>query len=216
MYAALQRGLTLLETCIGGGVLLLLASAGLWGLSHAREEARATICSTILARYGEAFAAYAADHSGVLPYESVDDEDSGRIAWYFALESYLGAPERMCPSVEKSEGNWEEGYRMNSKLCRKGTAPPAPYRVLASLYKPSATAVLFDGEYGGKKLSLKGQLKDADFRHNGAVNLLLADWHVERFKKKRLVEESGWLPPTVIWDPNPEMLTIPQATKKRP
>ena len=36
----------------------------------------------------------------------------------------------------------------------------------------------------------------------GSLNLLFADWHVERFTKERLTEASAWLPPKVIWNPD--------------
>ena len=61
--------------------------------------------------------------------------------------------------------------------------------------------IFFDAQYGGSKLSLKGGLKDRDARHRGAVNVLFADWHVERMEEQRLVEMSNWLPPKIIWDP---------------
>ena len=55
---------------------------------------------------------------------------------------------------------------------------------------------------GGSKLSLKGRLKDVDYRHNGSVNVLFADWHVERFGRDDFVKASNWLPPKIIWDPD--------------
>ena len=197
-----SRALTLVGTIIAiiaGGVIV---AVGLFGLAHAREEARAKQCLSILSRYGTAFAAYAADFGDVLPYENVGDEHLGRVVWSEALAAYMGEMDRLCPSVDRSVENHREGYRINSKLSRRSADPPKPYRLLSSLLRRPHTVVLFDAEYGGSKLSLKGRLKDVDYRHNGSVSILFADWHVERFGRDDFVKASNWLPPKIIWDPD--------------
>ncbi len=184
---------------IAGGVIVAVA---LSGLAHAREEARAKRCLTILSRYGSAFATYAEEFGNVLPYENVGDEQHGRVVWSEALADYIDEADRLCPSVDRSVENHREGYRINSKLSRRSADPPQPYRLLSSLLSRPRTVVLFDAEYGGSKLSLKGRLKDVDYRHNGSVNILFADWHVERFGRDDFVKASNWLPPKIIWDPD--------------
>lgn len=196
------RALSLVGTVIAiiaGGAIVAVA---LCGLAHAREEARAKQCLSILSRYGIAFAAYAEDYGNVLPYENVGDEHLGRVVWSEALTAYIDEADRLCPSVDRSVENHREGYRINSKLSRRSADPPQPYRLLSSLLSRPRTVVLFDAEYGGSKLSLKGRLKDVDYRHNGSVNILFADWHVERFGRDDFVEASNWLPPKIIWDPD--------------
>lgn len=180
----------------------LLTTLAVRSWASSREEARATVCMSILQRYGQAFSEYATDYGNVFPYENVGDEGLGHVVWYDALEVYMGPASRTCPSVDSKEDAYQEGYRINSQLGRLSTIPPQPYRGLHSLGSPERTVVLFDARYGGRKLSLKGQLKDADYRHNGSLNVLFADWHVERFSELGLVEASGWLPPKVIWDPD--------------
>ncbi len=197
-----SRALSLIATVIAiiaGGVIVAVA---LFGLAHARAEARARQCQSILNRYGTAFAAYAEDFGNVLPYENVGDEQHGRVVWSEALTAYVDEADRLCPSVDRSVENYREGYRMNSKLSRRSADPPQPYRLLSSLLSRPHTVVLFDAEYGGSKLSLKGRLKDVDYRHNGSVNILLADWHVERLGRDDFVKASNWLPPKIIWDPD--------------
>ena len=178
------------------------ATLGIWFWSRAREEARAKQCMVILQRYGEAFMQYTADHQGVLPYENAGDEPLGHIPWHDALEPYRGPGDWICPSVDRTVQNHLEGYRLNSKLARPGATPPQPYRSLASIDHREATVILFDAEYGGKTLSLKGKFKDADCRHNDTLNILFADWHVERLTKDQLTDAMNWLPPKIIWDPD--------------
>lgn len=217
--AGRQKAITRVETIVVAAIVVLAATVGGATLSYVREEARSEVCSSILARYGEALAAYAADHQGVLPYENVGDESVGHVVWYDALASHMGEAGRICPSVDRSADNYREGYRINSKLAKSSANPPMQYRKLHTLDQPGATVILFDAEYGGRKLSLKGKLNDVEFRHNSAANLLFADWRVERFGRDRLVQESGWLPPKVVWDPDlgRARVTEPlrQNTKKR-
>ncbi len=197
-----SRALSLVGTVIAiiaGGAILALA---LFGLAHAREGARAKRCLSILDRYGTAFAAYAEDFGNVLPYENVGDEQHGRVVWSDALAAYMDEMDRLCPSVDRSVENHREGYRMNSKLSRRNADPPQPYRLLSSLSSRPRTVLLFDAGYGGSKLSLKGRMNDVDYRHNGSVNILFADWHVERLGRDDFVKASNWLPPKVIWDPD--------------
>ena len=197
-FRALSPVATIIAVIAGGAIV----TVALFGLAHAREEARATRCLSILSRYGAAFAAYAEAYGNVLPYENVGDEQHGRVAWPEALATYTGEMDRLCPSVDRSMENHREGYRINSKLSRRNADPPQPYRLLSSLLSRPRTVVLFDAEYGGSKLSLKGRLKDVDYRHNGSVNILFADWHVERFDRDDFAEASNWLPPKIIWDPD--------------
>lgn len=197
-----SKALSLVGTVIAivaGGVIL---AGGLFGLAHAREEARAKQCLSILSRYGTAFAAYAEEYGHVLPYENVGAEQHGRIVWTEALAVYMDEADRLCPSVDRSMENHREGYRMNSKLSRRNADPPQPYRLLSSLSSRPRTVLLFDAGYGGSKLSLKGRMNDVDFRHNGSVNVLFADWHVARFGRDDFVKASNWLPPEIIWDPD--------------
>ncbi|MCH8967998.1 MAG: PQQ-binding-like beta-propeller repeat protein [Planctomycetes bacterium] len=145
------RALSLVGTVIAiiaGGAIVAVA---LLGLAHAREEARAKRCLSILSRYGTAFAAYAEDYGHVLPYENVGDEQHGRVVWSEALTAYMDEADRLCPSVDRSVENHREGYRINSKLSRRSADPPQPYRPLNSLLSRPRTVVLFDAEYGGRK-----------------------------------------------------------------
>ncbi len=199
--SARARALTKVETAVVVGVaLLLIAAAGsIWAGS--RERARAATCRAVLGRYANALAAYADDHGGVLPYENVGHRDQGHVVWREALEAYMGRVGRDCPSVDRGERNYSESYRINSRLGRRDEDGAAIYGRLDALSEPQATVVLFDAEYGGKKLSLKGKLSDVDYRHGRTANLLFADWHAEGLERERLEELSNWIPPKVIWDP---------------
>lgn len=193
--------MTRVETAaiVGVGLLLVAVTVSVWARS--RERARAAACRAVLGRYANALAAYADDHGGVFPYENVGDREQGHVVWRDALETYMGPGGRICPSVDRDERNYSESYRINSRLGRRDVDGAAIYRRIDSLSEPNATVVLFDAEYGGKKLSLKGKLKDVDYRHGRTANLLFADWHVEGLEQGRLEELSNWLPPKVIWDP---------------
>lgn len=193
----IRRAATIWAAVVVVGVIGVTATGSLWAWSRHREDLRAQVCGSILQRYGEAFLNYASDFGGMLPYENVGREQAGRRVWYDALENYMDAGERMCPTVDRSAENHKEGYRINSKLSNSRQ----PYRALDSLENPGQTVLLFDGEYGGVKFSLKGQLKDAQFRHNGSLNLLFVDGTVQSFTEAELTEATNWLPPKVIWDP---------------
>lgn len=209
------RAVTRVETMVIAAIVLLLVTVGAAVLSYVREEARSEACSSLLARYGEAFAAYVADHGNTLPYENVGDEALGRKVWYDVMSPYMVATQRVCPSVDRSHENYREGYRMNSKLAKSGGSPPMPYRKLDTLDRPDVTAILFDAQYGGPKLSLKGKLDDVAYRHNGSANVLFADWRVERFSRERLRQDSKWLPPKIVWDPDAGMPLMPESPEKK-
>lgn len=178
-----------------------------WG--GARDKARTHRCVSILQRYGQAFATYVADFQDLLPYENIGAEDRGHLAWYYALAPYMGPDDRHCPAVDQTQPNFQDGYRMNSKLGRPKAVPPRPYRKLNALPEPGKTVVLFDGFFGGKKLSFKGDLADVDYRHDGAVNILFADWSIRRLNEKEFRRQSEWLPPQLIW--NPDADTQPES-----
>jgi prepilin-type processing-associated H-X9-DG protein len=196
---------------IGVVVVVGLTWAGVRNWQRVREEARAAQCQTILQRYGQAFRAYAAEFDGLLPFEGVGLEQEGHMVWFDALGRYLSGGDAVCPSVDRTVSNYEEGYRINSQLSRSGGLPSEWYRRLDSLSQAEATVALFDAEYGGKKRSMKGNLKDVDYRHNGSANILFADWHVERLRPNELKEASNWLPPRVIWDPGDPSTGGPQS-----
>lgn len=188
---------------IAAVVGLVIAAVGFFWM-RSGERARAEMCGRILESYGKAFAAYAADYGEVLPYENVGAESQGHLVWREAVAPYMDADADadLCPSVDTDVPNYEEGYRMNSKLGRRRADPPQPYRRLSTLDQPDKTVLLFDSRYGGTKRSLKGRIDDVDYRHLGAANLLFADWHVASFEKAELEEASGWLPAKMIWDPD--------------
>ena len=195
------RAIALREALIALAVIAAIAVVGLGAGQRLRERARASACVSILERYGVAFAQYTEGNGGFLPYENVGREDWGYVAWFDALSDHFAGESRFCPSADSSSDQIRECYRMNSKLSRTSSVPPRPFRELKSLDAAGVTVLLFDAQYGGSRLSLKGGLKDRDARHRGAVNVLFADWHVERMEEQRLVELSNWLPPKVIWDP---------------
>lgn len=198
-----SRAVAMREVLVAISVIILTAVVGVGSWMHVRENARATACLAILERYGVAFAQYAQASGGFLPYENVGREQLGYVAWRDVLSDHLGDEDRICPSVDRATLHYEECYRMNSKLSRTRETPPRPFRALDTLARPAVTVLLFEAGYGGAKLSLKGGLKDRDARHRGALNVLFADWHVERMQEQRLVEMSNWLPPKIIWDPQP-------------
>lgn len=199
-------GLRSIDILVLGVVLTaVLISVGLWRWQRSREEARAVRCQSIMAQYGRAFATYATSYGGVLPYEGVGREAEGHVVWFDALEPYMAESEQVCPSVDPQVDNHQKGYRINSQLARSGSEAPSEwYRRLDSIDQPAHTVVLFDAKYGGKKLSMKGKLKDVHYRHNGSANVLFADWHVQRFGENELREASNWLPPKVVWSPVPD------------
>lgn len=207
------------------GVLIAILSVALRG---ARENARASQCSSHLRQIGVATSAYAADNDMYLPYEDRGDEAMGRICWVDALQDdrYLEIGETdesllSCPSVvnanEIAGVNPEpESYRMNSKLAETNPTDPdytgVPYRQVSQIIESSRTVVYFDGDVGGDTVSFKGRWRDGDddvaYRHNTSSVLTFADWHVERITKKDLDRRSAGNDEVIWqlvgqWDPSP-------------
>lgn len=219
------RAFTLIELLVVIGVIALLIAIVMPSMARSREQARSVVCRSNLKQLGNALLLYATDYQHTLPYEDRGEEDDGRICWYDSIDKYLSKSKadvrvKTCPTVRLDEPDFEESYRMNSKLAESSDNPVKeqyrqPYRRLGKLPRPAQTVVLFDGEVKGSAANFKGRWKlkgdDVSYRHNVAANLLFADWHAENFKKKVLEQQSIknspviWQPADVgPWDPDPE------------
>ena len=88
-------------------------------------------------------------------------EVRGWICWFDCLDRYMGRgvlaeDVKICPTVQRFEPNYEESYRMNSKLADNSrykkdgslNAYFMPHRKLDTLKRPPDTVVLFDGDVG--------------------------------------------------------------------
>lgn len=227
-YRRCARGFTLIELLVVIGLIGVLIAILSVALSGAKENARATKCSSHLRQIGMATDAYATDNGGLLPYEDRGDEAMGYICWVDALQDdrYLEIGEGdtsllVCPSVINpgtvgGESADIESYRMNSKLAETNPTNPdytgTPYGQMSRIIEPSRTVMYFDGDVGGDTISFKGRWRDGDddvaYRHNTSTILTFADAHVERITKKELDEASSgndeiiWQL-TGQWDPDP-------------
>ncbi|XAL99896.1 type II secretion system protein [Phycisphaeraceae bacterium D3-23] len=223
-----QRGFTLIELLVVIGLIGVLIAILSVALRGAKENARATKCSSHLRQIGVATDAYTTDNHFYLPYEDRGDEAMGNECWVDALQDgqYLEVGETdesllACPSVVSANpiagaDPVIESYRMNSKLAETNPLDPdyngSPHRQVTQIIEPSRTVVYFDGDVGGDTISFKGRWRDGDddvaYRHNTSTILTFADWHVERITKKELDEDSAGNDIIIWqlvgqWDPSP-------------
>jgi prepilin-type N-terminal cleavage/methylation domain-containing protein/prepilin-type processing-associated H-X9-DG protein len=214
---ATRLAFTLIELLVVMGVIGLLIAILVPSLARGREQARGVNCQAHLSQLGKALLLYATDFRSTLPYEDRGEEAVGRICWFDAIDRpYLSKAKadvraKVCPTVALDERNFEESFRMNSKLADSTTSEDPekkryymPYRRLDLLDRPAATVVLFDADVGGAITSFKGRWRleddDVSYRHNRNTNLLMADWHAEAMHKNVLKVKSIKNSP-VIWQP---------------
>jgi prepilin-type processing-associated H-X9-DG protein/prepilin-type N-terminal cleavage/methylation domain-containing protein len=195
-------GFTLIELLVVIGIIAVLIAILIPSLGFARERARSVVCMSNLRQLGSALLQYTNDNNQVLPYEDEDSDPKRQPCWFNAVDRALGTESggrgsvvKFCPTANLSHPAARESYRFNSQILRS----EKPFRPITEIPKPNATVLLFDGTCGGTGVSLKGQLKDADFRHNGGVNILFADWHVDHMKKAELTAKSLGAVPEVVW-----------------
>lgn len=172
-------------------VVLIVAGVGfaLRSMAQARTASR---CEANLMRIGEAMQMYTADNKGSLPFEDTDLKDGSKVSsWRDVLPNYLGDGELekigFCPGI-KDEIDRMESYRFNSDLQGEGQ-PKSMWRKLNTLTIPEKTVLVFDGDVGGKNISIKGDKKDMAFRHREKSNVLFADFHVQPVAK----EDRQWM-----------------------
>jgi len=205
---------TLLELLIVIAIIGILASMLLPALRTARESAKTIQCAGNMKQFGLAFRMYAGDYCDYMP------ANIGTNFWWPDLhekEKYFNDPRIfICPSESNVCYIWAgfpklgTNYRYNFRL---GTTGYVEQGKLANVKYPTRATVLIDGNmlnytplykydlnvadfYASYDLYYNTALQQADQRHNGGLNILFVDGHVNKNKVK--CDAITW---TAVWRP---------------
>jgi prepilin-type N-terminal cleavage/methylation domain-containing protein/prepilin-type processing-associated H-X9-DG protein len=183
-------GFTLIELLVVIAIISILAAILFPVFAKAREKAMATTCQSNQRQIGVALLMYAQDHDELLPART-----SG--AWPTALVNYNSATYD-CPTQSGRGTMAAPDYGMNLFVCGKALGDLASQvndqinllvltsdAVAMPVLNPSYTTVDPDTEY--------------DPRHNGRVNILCADGHVESITVTGTTVSSALTAKKFVW-----------------
>jgi prepilin-type N-terminal cleavage/methylation domain-containing protein/prepilin-type processing-associated H-X9-DG protein len=207
---AVRRGFTLIELLVVVAIIAVLMAILLPSLARAREQAKAVVCGSQERQIGLAILMYTSQNDGMLPATS--DGGAGVNIWCVnspnyptwlrdmtiqlgsTTSNYKGQRITICPSYKalwSGSGNYGLNYLIfhyKSGWCN------TPYTKITALANPGATAFLADVYYEGLNSLDDRQYiigppyvtsppPNLHYRHNGALNLLWGDGHVEPYTK---------------------------------
>lgn len=176
-----QRGMTLVEILVVVVIISLLAALLFPVLTKMQRTSRAAACQTNLRHIGAGLGAYAADNGRTVPdvFSSVYRCPENRVQ---ARGVGAGSGERQTSYAingYSAEPNSTEN-RYADQPIGKITAPSQLYAVTEGTYhrtepnKESGANTIPDNIYPGQGID------NARYPHDGAMNVLFADGHVER------------------------------------
>lgn len=196
-----QSAFTLIELIAVVGIVLVLISMLLAGISKVRDRADAIKCTSNLRQCGILVAAYIVDHNGDMPgaapYWPISVNPSQQNG--FVTEPYNDCPTRSSAAVPKA------CYGMNARSFGGGYAYGEGAVKAAAVKHPSKTLLLTDtitAEESGnpnnntfkvRPGALEGIVFGAvpAFKHQGRCNILFVDGHVEAKTPQEIGTEDG-------------------------
>jgi prepilin-type N-terminal cleavage/methylation domain-containing protein/prepilin-type processing-associated H-X9-DG protein len=187
---------TLIELLVVIAIIAILAALLLPSLRSARDSAKAVQCMNNLRQIGAALALYANDNEDMVVPLYVGSY------WAWAIDRYLVnrpvsysavvySPTWNCPknpSRVVASGGWSSGYPsyiMNSYI---NNTNDTIWPIMNNIRNPSQKVILIEFDWsqdagGGSSTALNPAYwpDRGYFGHNGGMNVLLCDRHVERW-----------------------------------
>jgi len=201
------NGFTLVELLVVIGIVAILAGVSLSYLSSAMNRARTAKCSGNLRSIGVALLSFAADNDGSFPeaggyitYGTVDKGGTGKPGWTEQLNPYIPTsvnPNQVykCPdSSSLIPRNVKYAYFLGAHA---GMAADHGYSAVSLLRTHAASQLIlagdiaFDSNLAEDDADKDDYTQDPAFNgnsgairiHQGTVNILFADGHIENLRK---------------------------------
>ena len=196
---------SMVEILVTMAIIAVLAAVGFPALSAYQKSAHQAQCIANLKQLARAVANYTADHNGLIPGPVIQAGD----IWLISLPPYFDRtnqdlPHRTspfcCPAArrEYKSPDFTPTYGMNSNLREIGGSAEQRQLRLQSFTQPSKTAMIMDGQlalmlpYWRHHVGHAGDFPNKrDFVHDGAINILFADGHVETRKEDQIPRSSS-------------------------
>jgi prepilin-type processing-associated H-X9-DG protein/prepilin-type N-terminal cleavage/methylation domain-containing protein len=204
---------SLVELIVTVAIITLLAALSFPMLGAYRKSAHQAQCITNLKQLSLALSYYSGENNGLIPGPVIQAGD----IWLISLPPYIERTNQdlveraspfCCPAArsEYNSPNFTPTYSMNGSLMEVGPLGYSQVR-LQSFTQPSKTAMIMDGQlaltppYWLHHVGYGGDFPNKrDFVHNGSINILFADGHVET-RDEEQIPRSGSDP---FWKHNVE------------
>jgi prepilin-type N-terminal cleavage/methylation domain-containing protein/prepilin-type processing-associated H-X9-DG protein len=206
-----QRAFTLIELLVVIAIISILASMLLPTLGRAKEKGNTIACASNLRQIGLAMMMYGEDnnerlptaHDGVIPFTN-----AAPIPWTVPLRDYYKNTKVLrCRSMSLKYRQSEVNYFMGSRAAFvENDFQPFPV-IMRNIYVTSLYILSGDANYNADPNDADPDDNREDLLfansspvHNGRVNILFADWHVQSYKNFKDSEMTySYYSPGVSW-----------------